>query len=90
MNKAAYGNTFLSNSPSLPASSTATNPIAILCGAIILPVATPKLFAATSQYLLAPILAAVDIWTDPNKALELVPDPVTNVPKAPNIGAKNG
>ena len=75
MNKAAYGNTFLSNSPSLPASSTATNPIAILCGAIILPVATPKLFAAASQYLLA---------------LELVPDPVPNVPNAPYIGAKNG
>ena len=64
--------------------------MAIDCGDNILPAATPKEFSATIQYGLAFKLWAALSCTAPNKTPELVPEPVTNVPRQPIHGAKNG
>ena len=70
--------------------STLLKAIARLCGLSIFPTATPREFKATIQRLLAFKACAASNCTWPKRTPELVPEPVTKVPKAPNQGAKNG
>lgn len=77
------------NLESRPCPSTLLNAMAIDCGDNILPAATPKEFNATIQYGLAFKLWAALSCTAPNNTPELVPEPVTNVPRQPIHGAKN-
>lgn len=86
----AYFMTMERSVASSPCLSTLLKAMAMDCGEIILPAATPSEFKPTSQYILeCRDWAALDC-TAPNRTPELVPDPVTNVPRQPSHGAKNG
>ena len=84
----AYLVVLLRISPSLPTRPVAAVAIAIDCGEMSLPITAPTMLAVTVISGLSASCIAVTRCRLPNRALDVVTDPVRNTPKKPMIGEK--
>ena len=73
--------------PDWPVDAVATT---MLWASIILPMTPPVLLAVAIRIGLNPSCCAVIFCRLPNRALELVSDPVSATPSQPSNAAKNG